>query len=209
MFISHSIIYSFELSIHFSIRIYFSFIRYPEDMGPLRPKMMRNLGLRDKPLIETRIGDYSEFLNKEGALQSREVIITCIRSGGIALITALPEKLSRKCKRQGINYKLGDVIVVGDMLTKMSDEESVEIIEIVGTSKYVKNSSNKMLQRTILVSDLILPADLHDISRSQLLRCESSTVLKAGVLIHVYRLQSSDVETLRELEREMFCSVID
>lgn len=140
-------------------------------MGPLRPKTMRNLGLRDKPSVETRVADYIEFLNKEEALQSEEVIITCIRSVGIALITSLPEKLSRKCKRQGINYKLGDVVVIGDMLTKMSDEESVNDTAIVGTTKYVKNSSNKMLQRTILVSDLILPSDLHDITRSQLLRC--------------------------------------
>ena len=44
---------------------------------------MRNLGLRGKPLIEARVGDYIEFFDKEGALQSEEVIITCIRSGGI------------------------------------------------------------------------------------------------------------------------------
>ena len=178
-------------------------------MGPLRPKTMRNLGLRDKPSVETRVADYIEFLNKEGALQSEEVIITCIRSGGIALITSLPEKLSRKCKRQGINYKLGDVVVIGDMLTKMSDEESVNDTAIVGTTKYVKNSSNKMLQRTILVSDLILPSDLHDITRSQLLRGDPMKIQKAGKLIDTLTLQLSDIETLRELESEMFCSVAD
>ena len=170
--------------------------------------MIRNLGLRDKLLVETRVGDYTEFLSKEGALQSGEVIITCVRSGGIALITSLPEKLSRKCKRQGVNYKLGDVVVVGDMLSKMLDEESIDDVAIVGTTKYVKNSSNKMLQRTILLSDLILPADLHDITRSQLLRCESLKIQKAGKLVDVYCLQLSDVEILRELESEMFCSVI-
>ena len=178
-------------------------------MGPLRPKTMRNLGLRGKPLVETRVGDYIEFLNKEGALQSEEVIITCIRSGGIVLITSLPEKLSRKCIRQGVNYKLGDVVVAGDMLTKMSDEESVNDTASAGTSKYVKYSSNKMLQRTILVSDLILPADLHDITRSQLLRCEPVKVQKAGKLIDIYTLKLSDIETLRELESEMFCGIAD
>ena len=178
-------------------------------MGLLRPKMIRNLGLRDKPLVETRVGDYSEFLSKEGALQSGEVIITCVRSGGIALITSLPEKLSRKCKRQGVTYKLGDVVIVGDMLSKMSDDESVDVTAIVGATKYVKNSSNKMLQRTILLSDLILPADLHDITRSQLLRCESLQVQKEGKLVDVYFLQLSDIETLRELESEIFCSVTD
>ena len=188
---------------------HFKFDGYPEDMGPLRPKEIRNLGLRDKPLVETRVGDYSEFLSKEGDLQSGEVIITCVRSGGIALITSLPEKLSRKCKRQGVSYKLGDIVVVGDMLSKMSDEESVDVTAIVGTTKYVKNSSNKMLQRTILLSDLILPADLHDITRSQLLRCESHKVQKAGKLLDVYILQLSDIESLRELESEMFCSVAD
>ena len=165
--------------------------------------------MRGKLLVETRVGDYIEFLNKEGALQSEEVIITCIRSGGIALITSLPEKLSRKCTCQGINYKLGDVVVIGDMFTKMSDENSVNDTAFVGTTKYVKNSSNKMLQRTILVSDLILPADLRDITRSQLLRCEPVKVQKAGKLIDTYTLKLSELETLRELESEMFCSIAD
>ena len=66
-----------------------------------------------------------------------------------------------------------------------------------------------MLQRTILVSDLILPADLHDITRSQLLRCEPVKVQKAGKLIDIYTLKLSDIETLRELESEMFCSIAD
>ena len=173
-------------------------------MRPLRPKTMRNLGLWGKPLVETRIGDYIEFLNREGALQSEEVIITCIRSRGIVLITSLPEKLSRKCIRQGVNYKLGDVVVTGDMLIKMSDEESVNDTVSVGTTKYVKSSSNKMLQRTILVSDLILPADLHDITRSQLLWCEPVKVQKAGWLIDTHTLKLSGIETC-----EMFCSIAD
>ena len=66
-----------------------------------------------------------------------------------------------------------------------------------------------MLQRTILLSDFILPADLHDITRSQLLRCESHKVQKAGKLVDVYILQLSDIESLRELESKMFCSVAD
>ena len=125
------------------------------------------------------------------------------------MITSLPEKLSRKCTRQGINYKLGDVVVIGDMLTKMSDENSVNVTAFLQTTKYVKNSSNKMLQRTIVVSDLILPADLHDITRSQLLQCEPVKVQKAGKLIDTYTLKLSELETLRELESEIFCSVID
>ena len=66
-----------------------------------------------------------------------------------------------------------------------------------------------MLQRTILVSDLILPADLHDITQSQLLRCEPVKVQKAGKLIDIYTLKLSDIVTLRELESEMFCSIAD
>ena len=50
---------------------HFKFDRYLEDMGPLRPKEIRNLGLRDKPLVETRVGDYSEFLSKEGDFSTR------------------------------------------------------------------------------------------------------------------------------------------
>lgn len=112
--------------------------------------------------------------------------------------------LSRKCIRQGVNYKLGDFVVTGNMLTNMSDEEIINDTVSVGTTKYVKNSSNKMLQRTILVSDLILPADLHDITRSQLLRCEPVEVQRAGKLIDTYTLKLSDLETLRELELKCF-----
>ena len=66
-----------------------------------------------------------------------------------------------------------------------------------------------MWRRTILLSDFILPADLHDITRSQLLRSKSHKVQKAGKLVDVYILQLSNIESLRKLESKMFCSVAD
>ena len=167
-------------------------------MGPLRPRTIKDLGLRDEPLIETKIKTYAEFLHKEGPSQCTEKIITCVKGGGVALITSLPEKLIKKCKRQGISYKLGDVIITVDMLAKATEEISSTSIIVAGTIEYIKNPSIKMRRRTILVSDLILPADLQEISRSQVLPCESRRHLQGASSIDVYRLQLNDIAELRE-----------
>lgn len=52
-------------------------------MGPLRPRTIKNLGLRDGTLIETKIETYADFLDKEGPLQCTEKIITCVKGGGV------------------------------------------------------------------------------------------------------------------------------
>lgn len=169
-------------------------------MGPLRPRTIKVLGMKDGPLIETKITRYTEFLHKEGPLQSTETIITCVAGGGIALITSLPEKLSKKCKRQGVSYKLGDVIVTVDMLKKASEEMSITTTNITGTIEYVRNTAIKMRGRTMLVSDLVLPADLQDIHRSQILSYESKSIQQGATAINAYRLQSNEIEAIREQE---------
>ena len=173
-------------------------IRYPDDMGPLRPRTIKILGLRDGPHIETRTKRYTDFLLKDGPIQCTEVVITFIKGGGVALITSLPKKLSKKCKRQGISYKLGDVIITVDMLTKAPENISSTTLTIAGTIEYVKSASIKIRRRTILVSDLILPADLQESSRSQLLPCESRLFQQGASSIDVYCLQLNDIAALRE-----------
>ena len=167
-------------------------------MGPLRPRTIKNLRLRDGPFIETRIKSCAEFLHKEGPLQCTEKIVTCVKGGGVALITSLPEKLLKACKRQGIKYKLGDEIITVDMLVKASEEVSSTSIIVAGTIEYVKNTPTKMRRRTMLVSDLVLHADLQEISRSQLLPCESRHVQQGAIRIDVYILQIIDIAALRE-----------
>ena len=157
-------------------------------MGPLRPRTIKKMGLRDGPLLETRIKYYSDFLHKKGPLQCTETIITCIKGGGVALITSLPEKLIKKCKREGINYKQGDVNVTVGMLAKAPEEISSTSLIVAGTIEYIKNASIKMRRRTILVSDLILPTDLQEIGWTQLLPCESRQIQQGATRIYVYVL---------------------
>ena len=92
-------------------------------MGPLRPRSIRNTGIRIEPVHEARVRDYTEFLNADGVIQSTERVIICIRGGGVAMITSLPEKLKKKCTRMGISYKMGDVTIVVDMLMKVADAD--------------------------------------------------------------------------------------
>ena len=167
-------------------------------MGPLRPRTIKKLGLRDGPLTETRVKSYSDFLHKEGPLQCTEEIIICIKGGGVALITSLPEILIKKCKHQGISYKQGDVIVTVDMLAKAPEEISSTSLIVAGTIEYIKNASIKMRRRTILVSDLILPTDLQEIGWTQLLPCESRQIQQGATRIDGYVLQVIDIAALRE-----------
>ena len=64
-----------------------------------------------------------------------------------------------------------------------------------------------MLQRTMLLSDLILPSDLQRINRNEIL---TYVVLGPERRINgmdVLRLLTSEIESLREREGEIFCSL--
>ena len=50
----------------------------------------------------------------------------------------------------------------------------------------------------MLVSDLVLPADLQDINRSQILPYESRSIQQGATAVHAYRLQFYDIEAIRE-----------
>ena len=139
-------------------------------MGVLRPRIIKNTGLRVEPVLETRIKDYTEFLKRGGEIVNGERIIACVRGGGVAIVTSLPELLEKKCTRMTVSYKMNDVIVIVDMLTKVANE--IDMHKPVGTVEYTKNIMGKMLQRTMLLSDLILPSDLQRISRNQVLTYE-------------------------------------
>jgi hypothetical protein len=175
-------------------------------MGPLRPRTIKNTGVRDEPVHEARIRDYAEFLNGGGEIQSTERITVCIRGGGIAMITSLPEKLKKKCTRMGISYKMGDVTIIVDMLIKVTDADVAENHSQVGSVDYVKNSTGKMLHRTLLISDLVLPADLRSASRDKLITSEMLAPEQRVRGMNVYRLQLCDIDLLRERETEIFCN---
>ena len=181
--------------------------RYPDDMGPLRPKIIKNMGLRSEPILETRVNEYTEFLNRGGVIENGERVITCVRGGGVAIVTSLPEVLDKKCTRMGINYKLGDVTIIVDMLTKLAYEIDPNNPKPAGSVEYMKNNTGKMLQRTMLLSDLILPCDLHSINRKQLLTYEVLGLDRRINGMDVLRLQLSEIEVLREREGDIFCSL--
>lgn len=64
-----------------------------------------------------------------------------------------------------------------------------------------------MLSRTILLSDLILPPDIQNISRNQLLTDDMLEQDRRANGMDVFCLQWSEIEFLREREGEIFCSL--
>lgn len=159
--------------------------------------------MRSEPILEVRLKEYSDFLNKGGIIAPGEIIIAGVRGGGIAFITTLPEVLDKKCVRLGISYKIGDVIIVVDILTKVSTDTAVDGQRPTGTVDFV-SSVDKLLHRTVLMSNIILPEFVEGRTRSNLI----PAALREGDLkingMNVYRLQSVDLDVLRERESELF-----
>jgi hypothetical protein len=118
---------------------------------------VKNLGPRTEPVLEIRMKEYSEFLHMGGIIENGEIIIAGVKGGGIAIVYGLPEVLDKKCTRMGVLYKMGEVIVMVHLLTKVPVDTSLTIPMQVGTADYVRNSAGKMLHRTMLLSNIILP----------------------------------------------------
>ena len=78
-YLFHELLYNFTLL--------FFCARYPDDMGPLRAKNVKTKGMRIEPILETRIEDYTEFFDRQGVIENEKKVITCIKGGGIAMIT--------------------------------------------------------------------------------------------------------------------------
>ena len=74
-------------------------------MGMLRLRTIRNIGLRSEPTQEVRVEQYSKFFHREGIIDGNERIIIGVRGGGIAIVTALPESLSKQCQRMGVKCR--------------------------------------------------------------------------------------------------------
>jgi hypothetical protein len=81
-------------------------------MGPLRPKTTKNCGLRSEPVLETRVREYSDFINRGGIIQNGERTVVGLKGGELALITSLPEVLEKKCTRMNVGYKIGDKVLL-------------------------------------------------------------------------------------------------
>ena len=105
----------------------------------------------------------------------------------------------------GISYKMGDVTIVVEMLMKVADADTEQPNQ-VGSIDYVKNNTGKMLHRTLLINDLVLPADLRSVSRDKVIMSVMLDPESRVRGMDVYRLQMSDIELMRERETEIFCN---
>ena len=70
-------------------------------MGDLRLRTVLNTGLRIEPPLDARIAEYRKFLSEGGMIISSVKIIVGIKGRGLAMVTALPEVLDKKCPRMG------------------------------------------------------------------------------------------------------------
>jgi hypothetical protein len=173
-------------------------------MGPLRHRVMKNTGIRSEPILETRVQEYTEFISRDGIIGNSERVIVGVRGGGLAIIVSLPEVLEKKCTRQNTSYKIGDVIVIVDLLTRVMNEMNVLHPRPIGTADFIWSNKGKMLSRTILVSNIILPTNLVGLSRDNLLTYDLLGLHQRVFGLDVMRLQLSEIELIRERESEIF-----
>jgi hypothetical protein len=180
-------------------------VSYQEDMGSLRQRTIKNLGLRTEPILEVRMKEYSEFLHMGGIIENGEIIIAGVRGGGLAIIYGLPEILDKKCTRMAVSYKIGDVIVMVHLLMKVPvDTPSIQMQ--VGTVDYVRNNAGRMLHRTMLLSNIVLPPIVAGKTRNDLVPVSILGIDQRYNGMDIYRLQLNDMEIIRERENEIFNS---
>jgi hypothetical protein len=100
---------------------------------------------------------------------------------------------------------MGDVIVMVHLLTKVPvDTPSIQMQ--VGTVDYVRNNAGRMLHRTMLLSNIILPPIVAGKTRSNLVPVSILGIDQRYNGMDIYSLQLNDIEIIRERENEIFNS---
>lgn len=176
-------------------------------MGPLRKRTFQNKGFREEPLLATRMQEYRTHLEIGGVIIHGEKIIVGVHGGGLALVTALPEVIVRGCQRNNKTFKRGDVTVVIDVLTAVREEIATEAQISNSTVDYVRTT--KLRNRTVLLSDIILPVIVEGVTRSNLFPCDVLDPSQRSNGLDIYRIRRCDVEMISEREREFFSSITD
>jgi hypothetical protein len=172
-------------------------------MGPLRHRVM-NTVIRSEPILETRVKEYTEFVSRDGIIGNSERVIVGVRGGGLAIIVSLPEVLEKKCTRQNTSYKIGDVIVIVDFLTRSMNEMNVLNPTPIGTADFIRSNEGEMLSRAILVSNIILPTNLVGLSRENVLTYDLLGLDQRVFKLDVMRLQLSEIELIPERKSKIF-----
>lgn len=182
----------------------FTYFRYMSDMGPLQLKKIMNTGIRKEPALGTRIAEYKAFLSTGGIIVGSERIIVGVKGGGLALLTAIPELHSKQCQRMSVKYKRGDVTVVVDMLKKLTVDDSIPNNRPPGTADYIRDNSGRLLQRTILLCNIILPNLSASMNRASMMKCTVLSQEERWEGLDVHRLQVNEVDNLHERDIEFF-----
>lgn len=176
-------------------------------MGPLLQRTVVNTGIREEPPLALRVAEYKAFLSAGGIIVNSDKVIVGVRGGGLALVTVLPEVLDKKCQRNTVKFNRGDVTVVVQMLKKINDIENTPSSRPVGTADYVRDISGKQTIRTILLSNIVLPAIRADMNRNSIIACTLLGPSERRDGLDVHRLQKSEIEMLSERESELFNSL--
>lgn len=69
---------------------------------------------------------------------------------------------------------------------------------------YIRSNAGKMLHRTILLSNILLPPVLENTSRNQHIPCEILGPLNRFDGLDTHRIKRVDIQMLRELESDVF-----
>ena len=103
--------------------------------------------------------------------------------------------------------KRGDVIILVDMLLEVtsSNNDNNELIsKPEGYVDYVRNNTGKMFQRTILLSNIILPPMVEGVCRDRHIPCEVLDSSQRFQGLDIYRTPKNYIDKLREIESDIF-----
>ena len=103
-----------------------------------------------------------------------------------------------------VGYKLGDVIVIYDVFTRVNMKDATKSTE---NADYIRNNKEKMLQRTPLLSNVILPTPLEDTIKKQIRAHGLLGPEHRQIELEVLSLKVSELNLLREVESEIFVKV--
>jgi hypothetical protein len=119
----------------------------------------------------------------------------------------IPEVLEKDCQRMKKKYKRGNTLVLLDFLIKVksvSNDKNELINTPEGFIDYVRNTTGKMIERFVLVDNIVIPATDEGVNRDQYIPCEVLGPLERFEGLDIHRISIDEVDKLRELELEIF-----
>jgi hypothetical protein len=180
-----------------------------KELGPYKQRQFKTFTEpRPEPKLEERTALHSNFLRGITApggdiipLEVQEYVIAGIQGGGLALVISLPEVMLAKRTRQGTHYKIGDVLVLVNLLLEIAAPEGEDSI---GHRYYIKDTTGKRQGISVHVAKLVLPVNLDPP------RVRSATIPyvilpdnKRVEGLEVLKVEREGIEFLKEIEGEL------